>query len=146
MTIHKEHQPQDPPVTLFAHISARFEQLELTHWTAVVFFWLARYDGISQCYFEDEEDSPALEVLRCVSNLPRGVSDKVVADSLSRLDFLSWRIRHPVTEARWDPLVQPLTEFMGCGCAIPPVCWKWEGAYPSSPAIAAWLIGQLPKR
>jgi len=54
---HAEH-----PVTLFALIAERFEQLDLQHWTAVVFGWLARYDGLSHCYFEDEDASPTLEV------------------------------------------------------------------------------------
>jgi len=44
----EEPNNQDHPDTLFAHIAARFEQIELSHWTAVVLEWLARYDGIAE--------------------------------------------------------------------------------------------------
>lgn len=132
---------QAPSVALCAHIAVRFEQLNLPHWTAVVLSWMARYDGISRCYFEDVEPSPHLQVLRCISEISPGISDADVADALSRLEFLSWRIRHPETEERWDPLSISLAHFIGSDGL--PNCWKWEGAYPSSPDIAAWLIAQL---
>jgi hypothetical protein len=141
----KEPAPQqEQAVTLYAHIAARFEQLGRPHWTAAVFAWLARYDGINRCYFEDEEASPALEVLRCIAAMENGVSDTDIANALAELEFLSWRVRHPASEERWDPLTLSLAEFIGGD--VPPLCWKWEGAYPSSPAIASWLLAQLPQR
>lgn len=110
----------------------------------MVFSWLTRYEGISRCYFEDEEDSPALEVLHCISGMADGSADAEIASALSELEFLTWRIRHPRSQERWDPLACSLIEFIGC--ETPPDCWRWEGAYPSSPAIALWLLAQLPKR
>jgi len=140
----EELNNQDHPVTLFAHIAARFEQIKLSNWTAAVFAWLARYDGIGRCYFEGEEESPAHEVLHCISELKLGTSDDEVAHALSHPKFLTWRVRHPETAERWDPLSIFLSDFIGVG--LSPHCWKWEGAFPSSSAIASWLIEQLPHR
>jgi len=140
----EELNNQDHPDTLFAHIAARFEQIELSHWTAVVLEWLARYDGIGRCYFEDEEESPAHEVLHCISELELGTTDDEVAHALSPLKFLTWRVRHPETAVRWDPLSLSLSDFIGGD--LSPNCWKWEGIFPSSPVIASWLIEQLPHR
>jgi hypothetical protein len=123
----EETNNQDPPVTLFAHIAARFEQIELSHWTVVVFIWLARYDG-----------------LHCISELEHGTSDDEVAHALSHLAFLTWRVRHPETAERWDPLSLSLCDFIGKD--LSPNCWKWEGTFPSSPVIASWLIEQHPHR
>lgn|GEM_PF-6044645 len=144
MTSIEELNNQDHPVTLFAHIAARFEQIKLSNWTAAVFAWLARYDGIGRCYFEGEEESPAHEVLHCISELKLGTSDDEVAHALSHPKFLTWRVRHPETAERWDPLSIFLSDFIGVG--LSPHCWKWEGAFPSSSAIASWLIEQLPHR
>ena len=140
----EEPNNQDHPVTLFAHIAARFEKIELSHWTAVVFAWLARYDGNGRCYFEDEEESPAHEVLHCISELEHGTTDDEVAHALSHLEFLAWRVRHPETAERWDPLSLSLSDFIGGD--LSPNCWKWEGTFPSSPVIASWLIEQLTHR
>ena len=106
MTSIEEPNNQVHPVALFAHIAARFEQIELSHWTAVVFAWLAH--------------------------------------ALSHLKFLTWRVRHPETAERWDPLSLSLSDFIGGD--LSPNCWKWEGAFPSSSVIASWLIEQLPHR
>jgi len=133
---HAEH-----PVTLFALIAERFKQLDLQHWTAVVFGWLARYDGLTHCYFEDEDASPTLEVLRTISDLEQGASDQEVAAALASQEFLTWRIKHPDTEERWDPLTCSLYDFIGIDRH--PICWKWEGSYPSSSAIETWLLEQL---
>ena len=144
MTSIEEPNNQDHPVTLFGHIAPRFEQIELSHWTAVVLAWLARYDGINRCYFEDEEESPAYEVLHCISELEHGTTADEVAHALSHLEFLTWRVRHPETAERWDPLSLSLSDFIGGD--LSPNCWKWEGTFPSSPVIASWLIEQLPHR
>lgn len=141
MTPAEEQFHAERPVTLFALIAERFEQLELPHWTAVVFSWLARYDGLTHCYFEDEDASPTLEVLRIINDLPADVTDRDVAAVLATAKFLSWRIKHPDTGERWDPLACSLYDFIGI--ERPPVCWQWEGAYPSSEAIEQWLLDQL---
>ncbi|MDP1756752.1 MAG: hypothetical protein Q8L38_04795 [Pseudohongiella sp.] len=83
MTSIEEHHNQDHPVTLFAHIAARFEQIELSHWTAVVFAWLARHDGIGRCYFEDEEESPDHEVPHCITELEHETTDDEIAHGVS---------------------------------------------------------------
>lgn len=137
---HKDH-----PVALFALIAERFEQLDLPHWTAVVFTWLARYDGLAFCYFEDEEVSPTLAVFRALSELSPGVNDAEIAAVLATQDFLNWRIRHPETGERWDPTACSLYEFLGEG-GKPPICWKWDGIYPSVAAIESWLLDQLSSR
>lgn len=141
MTPAEEQFHAEHPVTLFALIAARFEQLGLPHWTAVVFAWLARYDGLTHCYFEDEEASPTLEVLRTINGLRPGATDQDVASTLASLQFLTWRIKHPDTGERWDPLDTSLYDFIGVDRH--PICWKWEGAYPSSAEIETWLLEQL---
>ena len=76
--------------------------------------------------------------------LEHGATDDKVAHALSHLEFLSWRVRHPETAERWDPLSLSLSDFIGGD--LSPNCWKWEGIFPSSPVIASWLIEQLPHR
>jgi hypothetical protein len=133
---------QRPSVTLYALIAAHLEQIGKPHWIAVVLAWLARYEGVNRCYFEDDEDAPAVEVFRCLCGMEPGMTDESVATSLAQLDFLSWRVRHPVTGERWDPLAMSLVEFMGE--LENPICWRWEGSYPSAGAISEWLCAQLP--
>ena len=128
---------------MFALIAERFERQHAPRWTAVVFSWLARYEGIHHCYFPEDGLSPAAEVLQCLTALPSSSTDEDIAEALSNLEFLSWRVRHPVTQKRWDPFASTFQEFMG---DTSPDCWQWEGAYPSTPAIAEWLLGQLPSR
>lgn len=130
------------PIALFALIAERFEKLGLPHWTAVVFAWLARYDGLSSCYFEDAETSPTLAVYHALSDLSPGVDDEAVAASLASLEFLNWRIRHPDSDERWDPTVTSLMDFLG---DKQPICWKWAAAWPSPAAVQEWLLEQLPK-
>lgn len=142
MTPAEEQFHSGHPVTLFALIAERLEQLGLQHWTAVVFGWLARYDGLTHCYFEDEEPSPSMAVLRAVNELPPGASDNEVAHSLAMLEFLAWRVKHPETGDRWDPLACALYDFLGPDRL--PVCWKWEGTYPSEASVEEWLLKQLP--
>ena len=76
--------------------------------------------------------------------LEHEATDDEVAHALSHLEFLSWRVRHPETAERWDPLSLSLSDFIGGD--LSPNCWKWEGIFPSSPVIASWLIEQLPHR
>jgi hypothetical protein len=131
----------DRQISIFALIAERLEHLKLSHWTSVIFTWLARYDGLTRCYFEDEEEAPAHEVLRAVNSLRQGASDAEVASLLASLDFLTWRIKHPDTGDRWDPTAGSLHEFIGMDRH--PICWKWDGVYPSKDAIEAWLLEQL---
>lgn len=144
MTPIDEPSNNEHVVTLYALIAARIEQLNQAPWTAVVFAWLARYDGISRCYFEDVEATPTQQVLHCLRTLEPGVTDQGMAEALSHLEFLCWRVRHTETGERWDPLAGSLIEFIGA--ETPPNCWKWAGCYPSSAAIATWLLDLLPPR
>lgn len=130
-------------IMVFADIAALLEQRHAQHWITVVFAWLARYEGITRCFFADDEDAPAIEVLNCISALPAGATDREIASALSGLEFLTWRIENTDSHERWDPFGMPLREFTGDRI---PNCWQWEGAYPSCEAVAEWLLGQLPAR
>lgn len=105
----EEPNNQDHPVTLFAHIAARFERIELSHWTAVVFAWFARYDGIGRCFFEDEEESPAHEVLHCISELEHGTTDDEVAHRHGLIaQLLEMGRRFPVFTRNYPWLIEQL--------------------------------------
>jgi len=83
-----------------------------------------------------------MEVYRCLSQCDDAhLNDQLLAHDLSRLNFLNYRVRHPQSGERWNPLASSLLSFLGQ--EERPSCWHWDSPSPSSEQIANWLLMQL---
>ena len=140
--IHTEHTPHDPSITLYALIAARLQALNAAHWNAVIFTWLARYDGMGRyCYEADEQHTPTQEVLSCLNQYESDIDDQRLAHDLAKLDFLTYRFRRDDESERWNPLECSLQNYLGQ--EEHPTCWRWDTAYPPEQQIADWLLEQI---
>lgn len=86
-------------------ISDRLIELGMTRWLPVLHKWLRQYRGLEQ-HIDCQEDWPEYLVMECLdtylaSNTRPDSAE--LGDALSRLDFLTWRVRHEDGE-RWRPL------------------------------------------
>lgn len=134
----------ESPINTYALIAAQLHALNAEHWNTVLFAWLARYDGmLARLYLEGEIDHPATEVYQCLMQFTADtVDDQTLALALSRLDFLHYRVKHPDSGERWNPLAVSLQEFLGQ--ETHPVCWPWwDDTWPPEADIALWLLAQL---
>jgi hypothetical protein len=140
-----EHTTHDPSITLYALIAARLQALNAAHWNAVIFTWLARYDGMGRfCFEADEQHTPTQEVLNCLNQYDFEPADALLARDLSELGFLAYRFRRDDLSERWNPLECSLQTYLAQ--EEHPTCWRWDAAYPPSEQIAEWLLVQLQEQ
>jgi hypothetical protein len=123
-------------------IADRLVQLGMTHWLPVLHKWLRQYRGLEQ-FIDCDEDWPENLVLECLDGFlaqeRRPENDEELGNALSRLDFLTWRVRHEDGE-RWKPLEQRLDSFIDAGTAY---SWQWDTERPEPQETQAWFVEQL---
>ena len=78
-------------------ISDRLIELGMTHWLPVLHQWLRQYRGLEE-HIDCQEDWPENLVIECLDTYlasnTRPASDAELGEALSRLDFLTWWVRH----------------------------------------------------
>ncbi len=113
------------------------------NWSAVILEWLSHYEGLEQ-FFEDNEVTPAEELLSALSNhVCNNNDDAHIAALLSSLDFLNWRVKIFEPNTLWEPLEISLLDFMDQHSAQAPYAWKWISSYPDQKIIADWLLAKV---
>lgn len=106
------------------------------HWYMPMMEWLAQYDGLS-LILGTEALSPEAELLHALNSLKPG-DDLELGKLIASLDFLHWRIRLDDCE-RWNPLYQPLADYLTQHPDLKPAIWWWEDTYPAVTDLLAWL-------
>ena len=123
-------------------ISDRLVELGMTHWLPVLHRWLRQYRG-PEDHIDCREDWPEYLVIECLdthlASNTRPASDAELGDTLSRLDFLTWRVRHEDGE-RWKPLEETYESFVLDGV---PITWQWDTEIPEPPVTQAYFAEQL---
>ena len=133
-------------------IRRRWQRAGLGRWSAAACDWAARFDGIEHLAGEPGL-APTCAVWRLALHycrFPCAANDVRVAVALARLPFAHWRARWPAWASvdgqsrRWNPLQQPLREFIALGTA-PDELIVWEGARPTVPLrdVVAFLLSRL---
>ena len=126
----------------WAMIASRLEELGATRWIPVIFEFLNRYDGLDKLCLDPETDNiPGQDVLNCLLKMTTPIDDEHIARTLSRLNFACFRVQHPKTLQRWNPLDGPLFRFLGDEDR--PACWRWVTPYPDAQEITDWLLARL---
>ena len=129
------------PQPLYA-ITDRLSKWDMMDWLLVITHWLARYHGI-EALLTCREQHPASAILALLNSLTTRPDDAELAQRLSRLDFLLWRICRPEENAkRWNPLETSLCQYID---GDPPVVWQWDEEYPAARETEAWLLNELAK-
>lgn len=129
--------------SVFADIATVLAKNGLSHWDSTIFTLLSRFDGINSLQFEGDFPEPAREVLDNLSAIGGHVDDPALADRLTKLGFLTWRVTDTETGERWNFLQQPLADFLEGN--VQPACWQWESTCPPEQDIKNWLLGKLRK-
>lgn len=126
-----------------AAITCQLQRLNWLHWNSAISLWLTRFDGLEQFYEDPSEKSPSEQVLDALIEVPGnyGLTDAFLVDLLTRLDFLKLRIKHPETQERWNPLTQPLDDFLEH--LTVPIAYMWDSTWPESDEIKTWLTKQI---
>lgn len=116
----------------------------LGHWYVPLITLAGRYDGEFTSWIEDSRDEPMTQLTSMVYQLPQGVvagdKDQFFAKVVITLPFLTWRVKNPVTDERWNPLKSSLSQWMDF--QEYPVAWQWETTYPPEDEILDWLLTQ----
>ncbi len=109
-------------------------------WLLVITHWLARYHGI-EALLSCRNEHPAHEVLELLNSLPSQPNDFELAQRLSTLNFLLWRISRANESAkRWNPFELTLCQYLD---GDPPIVWQWDNEYPAPSETEAWLLKEL---
>lgn len=119
-------------------ISSRLHDIGRFDWNTTITEWLTHFDGLEQFYDDEDEVLPCNQVLHALEDLPANIPDALLADTLAHLDFLNMRVKHSVTNERWNPLIQSLVDFLHDDPT--PIAYFWEAPWPDTEVIAEWLI------
>jgi hypothetical protein len=121
-------------------ITERLLQWQMMDWLLVITYWLRQYHGI-EALISCKEQHPAHEILKLLISLPSKPDDAELAQRLSHLDFLSWRIAHADNHAkRWNPFDMTLCQYLD---SDPPIVWQWDNEYPAAEETETWLLKRL---
>jgi len=117
----------------------------LGHWYVPLITLAGRYDGEFSNWLEDSRDEPISQLTSMVLQLPKNLlnedeRDQLFAKVVITLPFLTWRVKNPLTDERWNPLKSPLSQWMNFQDY--PVAWQWETTYPPEDEILEWLLTQ----
>jgi hypothetical protein len=138
----EESTPQSlcaSPPPLYA-ITERLSKWDMMDWLVVVTHWLSRYHGI-EALLSCRDQHPARQILALLNSLSTRPSDNELAQRLSRLDFLLWRIsRADECAKRWNPFEASLCQYLD---GDPPVAWQWDNEYPAAGETETWLLQEL---
>lgn len=122
-------------------LKQRLNSHGLGHWYDPLTTLIGRYDGEFFNWIEEDDDAPFNQVSSFIFGLPqKEISDEGFAKLFISLPFLTWRVKNPATDERWNPLKSSLSQWMNF--QEYPVAWQWETTYPPEDEILEWLLLQ----
>ena len=115
---------------------------KLVHWIPVFAALALRYRGIEEV-MECCDDPPLIQLSNLATEAaafgPLAWQHRLLLHRLARLPMFHWQAANILGE-RWDPLVEPLSEFSFRGS---PTIWQGCLPCPSPDLVEKWLRTQV---
>lgn len=122
-------------------IVARLVELGAPGWVAVLHTWLSQYRGLYDWIYGDS-DAPESQILVALEQIPAPVDNIALAQLLSHLDFLCWRVRLD-DGPTWHPLEQRFSEFVEGVSPQNLSVWQSDRESPEPAMTERWLLEQM---